>query len=124
MTIDQVFSGVISKSCRIKNSNERADFQQLARQAYINDDVRRLKQLDRIVSHLSECGMPMPPVVPKSTPAPVKLGPNTETSGMPNPRVYNYYSNYNSPLNQQTPPIQKPYPLYANFGAYDKNHIL
>lgn len=120
-TIDQVYSAVISKSCRIKDSDERADFQQLARQAYINDDMRKLKQYDRIVSSLPECAMPTPYVQPKQIPPPKKLAPGFEASGMPDPSRYHYFSNYNSPLNQQQPKTQIPYPLYANFGAYNKS---
>lgn len=123
MTIDQIFADVISNSCRIKNSNERADFQQLARQAYINDDMRKLKQYHRMVRQLPQTCMPTQPTIPTSVPRPVQIPANMTPSGMPVVRTYDYFSNYNSPLNQQQPAMQKPYPLYANFGAYNKENI-
>lgn len=121
MTIDQIFADVISNSCRIKNSNERADFQQLARQAYINDELRKLKQYHRMVKQLPQTCTPTQPGIPTSVPNVTVIPSNMLASGMPIDRTY--YSNFNSPLNQQNPAMQKPYPLYANFGAYNKENI-
>lgn len=123
MTIDQIFADVISKSCRIKNSNERADFQQLARQAYINDDLRKLRQYQRMVSQLPQTCMPAQPGIPTQVPRPVQVPSTMNPDGTFVTRRYDYFSDFNSPLNQQIPTMQKPYPLYANFGAYNKENI-
>lgn len=116
--IDVLYSQIISKTCRIKNAAERNDFITLVQEAYITSNVRRLKQYYRIVNNLSPCVET--PEVSGRQPPKRQLGPNEEASGMPNPRVYNYYSNFNSPKNGVSTPKPPSYPLYANFGAYNK----
>jgi hypothetical protein len=121
MQMDELFKGVISLTARVRNTKERDDIQTMAEEAYQNENVKALTQLfGRLRS--------LPPAMTyiKSKPRPyrqVVLGPNTEASGLPNPKIYNYFTNYNSPLNTGPPQVSQPYPLYANFGAYDKKSL-
>lgn len=119
--MDELFKGVISLTARVRNTKERDDIQTMAEEAYQNENVKALTQLfGRLRS--------LPPAMTyiKSKPRPyrqVVLGPNYEASGMLDPKVYNYFTNYNSPLNTGPPQVSQPYPLYANFGAYDKKSL-
>lgn len=121
ITIDEMYLGVMSLTARVKNTKERDDIQTVARDAYANEDMKslqqfygRLKALPNAMSYTK--GKPR---IPRQ----VTIGPDFESSGMFNPRVYNYFSNYNSPLNTAPPQVSQPYPLYANFGAYDKKSL-
>lgn len=116
-TIDQLYADVMSLTSRITSGFERNDYQQMSKMAYINEDVRKLYQFQRVLSNLKSTPMTEPVV---KMPKKVGLTPNEEASGMNNPRVYNYYTNFNSPLNNQVMQVATPYPLYSNFGAYNK----
>ena len=121
ITIDEMYKGVVSLSARIKNSNERDDLITMAQQAYSQEDMKTLQQF---YGRLKALPMAMSYTKAKvHMPRAVQLGPNMETSGLFNPRVYNYFTNYNSPLNTAPPQVSQPYPLYANFGAYDKKSL-
>lgn len=121
ITIDEMFKGVISLTARVRNTKERDDIQTMAEEAYQNENMPALTQLfGRLRS--------LPPAMTyiKSRPRPARqvvLGPKYEASGMLDPNVYNYFTNYNSPLNTGPPQVSQPYPLYANFGAYDKKSL-
>lgn len=119
MTLDQLYADVMSLTQRIPDANTRNDYQQTAMEAYRNQEVAKLRQYKAMFSRLQ----PPPTQSPQKPRQKVVLKPNEEASGMPNPRVYNYFSNFNSPLNPPPRRIQKPYPLYANFGAYNKQNI-
>jgi hypothetical protein len=121
ITIDEMYKGVVSLSARVKNSNERDDIIYMAQQAYAQEDMKTLQQF---YGRLKALPMAMGYTKAKvQMPRKVELGSNFESSGMFNPRVYNYFSNYNSPLNTAPAQISQPYPLYANFGAYDKKSL-
>lgn len=121
ITIDEMYKGVISLSARVRNSKERDDIQTMAQQAYAEEDMKTLQQF---YGRLKSLPMAMSYTKGKPhLPRAVQLGANFESSGMFNPRVYNYFSNYNSPLNTAPPQMSQPYPLYANFGAYDKKSL-
>jgi hypothetical protein len=116
-TLDQLYADVMSLTSRITSGFERNDYQQLSKMAYINEDVRKLSQFKRILSNLKPTVMTEPSV---KLPKQVSLKPNEEASGMNNPRVYQYYTNFNSPLNNQVMQLAPSFPLYSNFGAYNK----
>lgn len=121
VTIDEMFKGVISLTARVRNTKERDDIQTMAEEAYQNENMA---VLERLFSRLRS--LPAAMTYIKSTPRPyrqVVLGPKYESSGLLNPQVYNYFTNYNSPLNTAPPQVSQPYPLYANFGAYDKKSL-
>lgn len=117
ITIDELYLGVVSLTARIPNSKERDDASVVAQAYYKNDDMNGLSKMYAQLKRLpSPFGFP----TKKRYGRKVSLPPNVEASGMPDPKIYNYFSNYNSPLNTVPPQqITKPYPLYANFGAYD-----
>jgi len=121
VTIDELFKGVISLTARVRNTKERDDIQTMAEEAYQSE---KMAVLERLFGRLRS----LPPAMTyiKSRPRPARqvvLGPQIEASGMPNPKIYNYFTNYNSPLNTGPPQVSQPYPLYANFGAYDKKSL-
>lgn len=121
ITIDEMFKGVISLTARVRNSKERDDIQTMAQEAYQNEEMGTL---ERLFARLRS--LPAAMTYIKSKPRPprkVVLGPDFESSGLFNPKVYNYFTNYNSPLNTGPPQVSQPYPLYANFGAYDKKSL-
>lgn len=121
ITIDEMYQGVMSLTARVKNTKERDDIQTMAQQAYADEDMKVLQQF---YGRLKSLPMAMSYTKGKPRlPRAVQLGSNFESSGMFNPRVYNYFSNYNSPLNTAPPQVSQPYPLYANFGAYDKKSL-
>ena len=121
ITIDEMYLGVMSLTARIKNSMERDDIQTMARDAYAQEDMKTLQQF---YSRLKS--LPQAMTYTKAKPhirKTIHLGDKYESSGLFNPRVYNYFSNYNSPLNTGPSTVYEPYPLYANFGAYDKKSL-
>jgi hypothetical protein len=116
-TIDQIYADVMSLTERLTNGFERNDYQQMTKMAYLNEDMKKLYQFQRMLSNL-----PAPPTSTPSVKMPkkVSLKPNEEASGMNNPRVYDYYTNFNNPKNNQPMQLATAYPLYSNFGAYNK----
>lgn len=121
ITIDEMYLGVMSLTNRVKNTKERDDIQTMAQNAYAQEDMKTLQQFYGRLKSLPQAMSYTKAKV--HVPRPVQLGPNFESSGMFNPRVYNYFSNYNSPLNTGPSTVYQPYPLYANFGAYDKKSL-
>lgn len=121
LTIDEMYLGVMSLTARVKNAKERDDIQTMAQDAYAKEDMSRLQQFYGRLKQLPQA-MSYTKAKPR-LPRAVQLGSDFETSGLFNPRVYNYFSNYNSPLNTAPPQVSQPYPLYANFGAYDKKSL-
>lgn len=115
-TIDELFAEVISLSARVQDTNKRNDYQQLARIAYQIEDYKQLRQFRATFQALP----PLKGFAPQRPRPHVKLASDEEASGMLNPRVYNYFSNFNSPLNPPPRKLAYAYPLYANFGGYDK----
>lgn len=118
-TLDQVYEDTKALTERVQSSRRRADILQIMQGAYINSNMGELVRIEHMLSKLPPVTIPAPktPHVPKT----VKLGPNEEASGMPDPKIYNYFTNFNSPLNQLPLQFSKSYPLYNNFGAYSKN---
>lgn len=119
ITIDEMYLAVMSLTGRVADTKERDDIQTLAQQAYAEEDMRAL---NRFFVQLKGMHPNTGAVRKMRRRGNVSLPANVEASGMPDPKVYNYYTNYNSPLNTG-PPMQYSgaYPLYANFGAYDQN---
>lgn len=119
ITIDEMYLAVVSLTGRVVNSKERDDIQTMAQEAYAQEDMKALNALFTRLRAMR----PMTGAVRQvKRRGPITLPANVEASGMPDPKVYNYYTNYNSPLNMGPPPqFSGAYPLYANFGAYDQN---
>lgn len=121
ITIDEMYLGVMSLTARVKNTKERDDIQTVARDAYANEDMKTLQQFyGRLKALPQAMSYTKGKVQMRKT---VQLAPDMETSGLFNPRVYDYFSNFNSPLNTGPSTVYQPYPLYANFGAYDKKSL-
>lgn len=121
ITIDEMYLGVMSLTARVKNTNERNDIQTMAQDAYANEDMKRLQQFYGRLKSLPQA-MSYTKAKPRIA-RPIVLSSDFESSGLFNPNVYNYFSNYNSPLNTGPSETYQPYPLYANFGAYDKKSL-
>ena len=121
MTIDQLYQTVISLTARVPDAFKRSDYQQMARMAYVNEDARGLHSLQRQLVMMPVVGIREPRKA--HIPAQQKLAPMELPSGMPSPSVYNYFSNFNSPLNNLQPKLAQSFPLYSNFGAYNKHLV-
>lgn len=121
ITIDEMYLGVMSLTARVKNTTERDDIQTMAQDAYKQEDMKKLQQFYGRLKALPQA-MSYTKARPH-LPRQVQLGEKFEASGLFNPRMYNYFSNYNSPLNTGPSTVYQPYPLYANFGAYDKKSL-
>lgn len=121
-TIDTVYQDVISMTARVSDAFRRDDIQQRARIAYVNEQMGVLRRMKKQLEAFAPVYI-KPTTYPHSAPAQKTLGSNMEASGMPNPRVYNYYTNFNSPKNNLVVKPAQSFPLYSNFGAYNKQNV-
>lgn len=116
MTIDQVYSMVVRSARDITDNTKRQAFLQKARMHHYQHDTKGLQSmLSTVGEGLYGRGMYGAGYNPKK----VVQRKFMEVDGMPDPTIYNYFSDFDSPLKQTAPKPAKSYPLYNQFGAYN-----
>ena len=133
MTIDQVYSMIVRSSRDMSDDKKREAFLQEAREHYYQRDQAKLQKmlgaLPLMTPGLSRAGALGEGLYASqgrglyaaTTGGSVQQSRRKfmEADGMPDPSIYNYFSDFDSPLKQKTPALTKSYPLYNQFGAYN-----
>ena len=122
MTIDQVYSMIVRSARDMTDDKKREAYLQKAREHYYQRDQAKLQSMLSSSKGTGMCGeglygagMCGSGFKPKN----ISQRKYMEADGMPDPSIYNYFSDFDSPLKQTRPPMAKAYPLYNQFGAYN-----
>lgn len=121
MTIDQVYSMVVQSARDITDNTKRQAFLQKARMHHYQHEMTALQKMLTTAGQglfgQGMCGQGM--YGAGYNPKKVVQRKFMEVDGMPDPSIYNYFSDFDSPLRQMPQKPAKSYPLYNQFGAYN-----
>ena len=120
MTIDQIYSMVVRSSRDIADNTKRQAFLQKARMHHYQHETKALQSMLSTVGGCIGQGLYGQGIYGAGyNPKKVVQRKFMEVDGMPDPSIYNYFSDFDSPLKQTAQKPAKAYPLYNQFGAYN-----